>query len=844
LAQQYSVDIVAKVLGGQAVKKLERSLEGTDKAAKQLAGSTGRASNGIRKLGNSSQQASGKVNKLGKSIRNVIGGLALLNAARFVFGKTAELERTTKQLATVTGSLKTAKGILAELQVINKKSPFSFIELADTAKRLSAFGIENGKLVQSTERLGKAAAATGARVNDLALAYGQVRAKGKLQTEELYQFQERGIPLLAELAKGYGVAEKEVANLIETGQVGFPAVEQAIKNLTTGNGKFAKAFENTANTLDAKLSNAIDSLGRAAAAFGELLKPKTIEILQSFEKLLVSVTGFLKGIPQPVVNAALKLAEFAAKAFLVSKAIKAIIALKLGITGVLAATATSAGLAGNASLTAAGKVNALAASLGRLAAIGIVTVGVNYVVNGVASGGRQEDLLQGLETGAFDNTLQNQPYEQAQAALRQEEATLTGLLAKRDKLQKELKDSAGGFLSLIPGVGAARIGAKKGELNEVLLQIQKSQRILSSKTAAPPKATEQTNPFELLDGNGKGNGKGKGASAAAKAERERQRALEEAQRLIESQREAYASINQELDRSIALGSTNNSYIQQGLQNQFEYEDVVKRINAEVAAGRQAELTALAQAKKDQADLNVLRSAASDFGSDMGEFFAGKLPEVNDELTKTEELLKGSFDIISGSLTSGIQGLIKGTKDLNDILSDMLSNLGNMFLNAAFSSLGAGLKIPGFADGGRPEPNKLSVVGERGPELFIPDSAGTVIPNDAFADARGAMSGGSSPGADGSVSSDSADISSAFAENTSSITTTNSYMRERSMERSSQTTVGGGGSLVVETQVINNVEYATVEQMQLASAASAKQARAEVFRDLRNKPAARASVGMR
>lgn len=36
---------------------------------------------------------------------------------------------------------------------------------------------------------------------------------------------------------------------------------------------------------------------------------------------------------------------------------------------------------------------------------------------------------------------------------------------------------------------------------------------------------------------------------------------------------------------------------------------------------------------------------------------------------------------------------------------------------------------GFADGGRPPVGVPSVVGERGPELFVPDSAGTVIPNE-------------------------------------------------------------------------------------------------------------------
>lgn len=37
----------------------------------------------------------------------------------------------------------------------------------------------------------------------------------------------------------------------------------------------------------------------------------------------------------------------------------------------------------------------------------------------------------------------------------------------------------------------------------------------------------------------------------------------------------------------------------------------------------------------------------------------------------------------------------------------------------------------FADGGRPRAGMPAIVGEEGPELFIPDSAGTIIPNDAM-----------------------------------------------------------------------------------------------------------------
>ena len=605
MAAQFAVGLVFKSLGAGKLNEAVNKLNGVDTAAKKTQGSidklTGKfsksgqairksaggleyfidklgrarkangqfvtsaeaAANSIAKTGRAAKAAKGPVDGLNRSIRNLVTGAALLAGAKFVFSKTAELERTTKQLATVTGSLQTAKGILNELQVINKKSPFSFIELADTAKRLSAFGIANKDLVGTTERLGKAAAATGANVNDLSLAYGQVAAKGKLQTEELYQFQERGIPLLDELAKGYGKTKGEVQELITAGQVGFPAVEQAIKNLTTGNGKFAKSFENTADTLDAKLSNAIDSLGRAAAAFGELLKPSVLEALQGAEKLLTDITGVLKLIPQPAANAALKFAELALKMLAVKKAIDLVIGLKAGLSTMLLGVAGNATTAGNASAIAAGKVAALAAALRNLAAIGIVTVGVNYLINGIASGARQEDLLKGLESGEFDNTLQNLPYDQAQAALRQEERTLTGLLAKRDKLQKELKDSAGGFLSLIPGIGPARIGAKRGELNEIEAQIQKSQRILSSKTQAPPKPTTGTtgdDPFALLDGNSKGNGKGT-RKAAASAPRATFISIEELGRALQGM--GYTVKEHPSFGGVSGGHASNSYHKYG-----------------------------------------------------------------------------------------------------------------------------------------------------------------------------------------------------------------------------------------------------------------------------------------
>ena len=48
---------------------------------------------------------------------------------------------------------------------------------------------------------------------------------------------------------------------------------------------------------------------------------------------------------------------------------------------------------------------------------------------------------------------------------------------------------------------------------------------------------------------------------------------------------------------------------------------------------------------------------------------------------------------------------------------------------------SGKAMLNYADGGRPPVGRASIVGERGPELFVPDSAGTIVPNHAMGGAN-------------------------------------------------------------------------------------------------------------
>ena len=78
-----------------------------------------------------------------------------------------------------------------------------------------------------------------------------------------------------------------------------------------------------------------------------------------------------------------------------------------------------------------------------------------------------------------------------------------------------------------------------------------------------------------------------------------------------------------------------------------------------------------------------------------------------------------------------------TKSLADAARSMLNMIARTFLQLGINTLlfnvfggssGIFKNLDTFAAGGRPTVGKAALVGEKGPELFVPSVAGTVIPN--------------------------------------------------------------------------------------------------------------------
>ena len=112
-----------------------------------------------------------------------------------------------------------------------------------------------------------------------------------------------------------------------------------------------------------------------------------------------------------------------------------------------------------------------------------------------------------------------------------------------------------------------------------------------------------------------------------------------------------------------------------------------------------------------------------------------------ELQRTKQLYDSIANSIQGGLVDALEGAINGTKSLGDVARSVFGAIQRQLINFAATSF---LKsLPGiggfFANGGRPPVGRASIVGERGPELFVPDRAGTIIPNNQLSGMGGSTS---------------------------------------------------------------------------------------------------------
>jgi lambda family phage tail tape measure protein len=101
-------------------------------------------------------------------------------------------------------------------------------------------------------------------------------------------------------------------------------------------------------------------------------------------------------------------------------------------------------------------------------------------------------------------------------------------------------------------------------------------------------------------------------------------------------------------------------------------------------------------------------------------------EYKTKAIDTAGQIKSSFDNFTSGLEDAFVKFVQGGKlSFNDLANSIIADLIRISVRKSIVGLGT---LFGFAEGGSPPVGVPSIVGEKGPEIFIPNTAGTIIPN--------------------------------------------------------------------------------------------------------------------
>lgn len=244
----------------------------------------------LSSIGTTAEQEGAKIDGVLSNIKraavSLSAGWTAQSFVRSVVQVRGEFEKLEVAMNTMLQSKEKADALMTQMVRTAATTPFGLQEVASGAKQLLAYGMASEEVNGTLIKLGDIAAGLSIPLGDIIYLYGTTMAQGRIYTQDLNQFTNRGIPMLKELASQFGVAESQVKKLVEEGKVGFPEVKKAIDSMTGAGGKFGGLMEAQSKTIAGQISNLEDQLDTIFNSIGKSNQDIISAALSSTQTLL------------------------------------------------------------------------------------------------------------------------------------------------------------------------------------------------------------------------------------------------------------------------------------------------------------------------------------------------------------------------------------------------------------------------------------------------------------------------------------------------------------------------------------------------------------------------------
>lgn len=223
-------------------------------------------------------------------------GAAIAAAGVKAVEAAGKLQNVQTAFTNMLGSAQKAAAFTKELQGFAAATPFEFNQVTSAAQKFLAFGFTAEQVIPTLTAVGDAAAGVGLGadgIDRVTLALGQMAAKSRIQSDEMLQLTEAGIPAWQMLADKIGKSVPEVMDMVSKGGVDAAT---GINALVEGmNQKFGGMMEQQSHTIQGTWSTLMDGIDQTAAQVG-LRLAENFNVTGIFESLGNTMNDFAQTV--------------------------------------------------------------------------------------------------------------------------------------------------------------------------------------------------------------------------------------------------------------------------------------------------------------------------------------------------------------------------------------------------------------------------------------------------------------------------------------------------------------------------------------------------------------------
>lgn len=285
------------------VKLTKEQIEQGLKSLKTDLDSLSKSSKSIDKLSNGFSSVGKVASKAGNALTvGLTTPLIALGTAGVKYN--AQMEDFQANLTTLLGNADKASEMLNTLKQMANTTPFETTDLLQATQMMLGFGLEADKTTGYLQTLGDISMGNSEKLMSLTRAFSQIGASGKATMEDINQMIDAGFNPLQIISEQTGKSMADLRDEVSEGKISFEDIAGAMQTATSEGGRYYQAMDKASQTMNGKMSTAMDALKTALGNVTQSLLPIVTKVVEKITDWANAFANLDKGTQETILKIA------------------------------------------------------------------------------------------------------------------------------------------------------------------------------------------------------------------------------------------------------------------------------------------------------------------------------------------------------------------------------------------------------------------------------------------------------------------------------------------------------------------------------------------------------------